>query len=210
MRFQGHRQVVPKIKAFAGLLRRRRFFINKPLQGRLLILSLLYVSFVLLVLAAVFFTPVIMDLEEADASSRQAIDAANLLLFLHARFWICAVLAIAVVSLDSIRISHRIAGPLRAFHAVFDSLRSGHIPTPLNLRRKDLLKPEAAKINAMLDGLREKVDEIEAARGQLGETLAACAKQAEGSPDRELAALVEDVTTRARELDRKLEFFEND
>ena len=65
------------------------------------------------------------------------------------------------------------------------------------------------KINAMLDGLRETVDEIEATRGQLGETLDACAKKAEGSPDRELAALVEDVTTRARELDRKLEFFEN-
>lgn len=149
------------------LLRRRRFLIHRRIQYALLFSSLGHVLLVTTVVGVVLFLPLWMDLHGEEATSEAAARAARQILYLHARFWPAIGLALVLTALDSIRTSHRIAGPLFRFSQVLREVRAGRVPDRIVLREGDLLRVECDEINAALVEVRRKVDEIHEARLEL-------------------------------------------
>jgi hypothetical protein len=149
------------------LFRRRRFLIRPGLQLRLVAASFTHVVLVTGVIAAGLFGPAIVALLANDPDTARAFDAANQILYLHIRFWPVVLLAVVVVGLDSIRISHLIAGPLFRFDRILLGVRAGRIPAPIRLRRGDLLGNECKQINATLLVVRDHLQEVEQARERL-------------------------------------------
>ena len=125
--------------------RRRRYFIDKRIQTRMVAIT---VFFVLLVgvLAIVIFP--------------QANDWQNKLLIAG---FVIAIVAISIfIIMYGIRITHRIVGPIVAFNRHIAMVRDGHYKKDLHLRKKDEFQNLAISFNSMLTRIRERTrDTIE-------------------------------------------------
>lgn len=70
------------------------------------------------------------------------------------------LLVIAVVWRGSILASHRIAGPVYVFARQIKAVGTGDLTARIKLRDKDKFKEEAAEMNAGLDALQARVDNL--------------------------------------------------
>jgi len=121
-----------RMTVWRRFLRRRRFLICSSLQMPLLLHSFGHLTIVSVALVAVLFGPSIVSLLRNEATSDRALSAANQILFLHPRFWPTLALALLLVALDSIRTSHRIAGPLYRFNRALDRVSPRGFRSPSN------------------------------------------------------------------------------
>jgi methyl-accepting chemotaxis protein len=121
------------------------------------------VAAVALTIGAVLL-PVVAEVREGE--ERGAIDfkAAAALSSLHSGVWIAGLIALVLVALHSIKTSHRIAGPLYRFRAVYRALAEGGSPSSVMLRRGDLLHEDAAALNDALAEIRRRAEESRRAR----------------------------------------------
>ena len=194
----------PAIKNF---FRRRKFFINKNIQLSLLIKSLLYVFFSLLLVAVFLFAPLMIELERSGYYSEKAVQVANQILYLHANFWPAVLLCLIAIGLHSIRTSHRFVGPLYRFCTVFRSIKEGYLPRPIYLRKGDYLLAEAEEINQMLEGLCAKITEIQGAQELLNEAISQCRDVAGHATGEEMTKRVNEVVKKGNELGNKVGYF---
>jgi hypothetical protein len=132
--------------------RRRRYILDRELQLSLVGVSLAHVLFVLCLAAVCLFGPAAFTLLRSDPSSTDGQDAARTILYLHRLYWPAGLLAIIAVCLDSIRVSHRIAGPLYRFRRVLEDVYNGR-SAYVRLRHGDFLQKEAQRINLALSEL---------------------------------------------------------
>ncbi len=139
------------LSATERFLRRRNFFIHRRLQLRLLGKSLLHTLLIATVMGVALFGPLFLTLQRDPTPTEAALRAADLVLFLHTRFWPALALAFLLVTLDSIRTSHRIAGPLFRFERTLQDVRDGKDAPPITLRKGDFLEAEAELINVALE-----------------------------------------------------------
>jgi hypothetical protein len=151
----------PRLRRF---MRRRRFIVHPRLQGRLMLASFAHVGIVCGVFAIGLFGPAVIAMFQSDPNSVQALESANQVLYLHVRFWPVVLLAFLLVGLDSVRISHRIAGPMFRFDRVLQRLRERRVPPPIRLRKGDMLHRECGRINTLLVDARRDVMEIQGSR----------------------------------------------
>ncbi len=134
--------------------KRKQFVVDQRLQSKLLLYSFRHILIVVLAVAFVLFTPSIAVVINNDVQSEQAVRAAAHLLHLHASFWTTAVLVVILVAADSIRLSHKIAGPLHRFRKALREWRTGEIPQRIQLREGDLLLDFCDEVNVALDDAR--------------------------------------------------------
>lgn len=161
----------------ADFCRRRHFLPRRALQLRLLANVIVSLAVFSMLLIMALFLPLMHIVRGAVPDAPDTVEAARRLLFLNSRFWPALGLAVVVVTLLSIRSSHRIAGPLYRFSVIFDAVKSGKIPMPFRIRKGDLLTEDAARINAMLDTLRERERVVEQAAFELHEIAATLDRQ---------------------------------
>jgi methyl-accepting chemotaxis protein len=145
--------------------RRRRVLIAR-LQLRLLSLNILYLSAVMFVFLAAIFSPVIVDLY-SDGPPEKLVRAADEFLGLHSRVWPAVPIALLLISFHSVVISHRIAGPLYRFRAVFRSVQQGDFTAYAGIRRRDYLQAEAAALREMIGGLGQRISSVKVAAREL-------------------------------------------
>lgn len=162
-----------RMSAWQLFLRRRRFVVKRRLQARLLLASVIHVTIVCGVIAAVLFGPVILALMGGDPLTQPVVRAADQLLYLHHQFWPAVALVVVLVALHSIRVSHTIAGPLKRFERALEEIETGRLPDPIRLRHDDLLHEEAARINRTVATVRarraEQEARVQALRDLIGE-----------------------------------------
>jgi hypothetical protein len=142
----------PDLGPLKRFRRRRRFLLDRELQLSLVGVSLAHALFALCLAAVCLFGPAAFTMLRSDPSSADGQDAARTILYLHRLYWPAGLLALIAVCLDSIRVSHRIAGPLYRFRHVLEDVcngRSAHV----RLRRGDFLQREADRINLALSEL---------------------------------------------------------
>ncbi len=187
--------------------RRRKFIVDRALQLRLIAISLGYVVFFVLAVTAALFVPLMLQLRTADLNTSDAFDFATSALYLHKHFWPVALLSLAVVALHAVLTSHRLAGPLYRFRRIIESVRDGCLPGPGRLRRRDYLQPEMKLINEMLEGLRARVAEIQAARTSLAESISECRRRAETLGDDELTRCIGDLAVKGDRLAESVDSF---
>jgi methyl-accepting chemotaxis protein len=154
------------------LTRRKKYLVDKGLQLRFVWMNLSYAALLLIAMAVSLFAPLIFQMNNLDARSAEASDAAVSLLYLHDRFWLPVVLTLILVTAHSLKTTHRVAGPLFRFRSVFASIEAGILPKPVKLRKNDYLDTELNAINRMLESLRLQVSEITRLAERLHESAA--------------------------------------
>jgi len=168
---------------------RRRILVDE-FQYRLLAFNVLYFFILLVVMAAFLFVPLMIKLSSSTLPMAEREEVANLILSLHARLWPALAVAFVLLAAHSVLVSHRIAGALYRFKAVFRELGQGNFAVRANLRKRDYLLKEAAELNAM----------IEAVGGRLGVAADQCAHLEERLNGAKTSAQQGDLDACRREL----------
>jgi methyl-accepting chemotaxis protein len=152
------------------------------------------------------FGPVLLDLQSPNRIDDGA-DTAVVMLYMHGRFWWIAGICLAVAIVDSVRVSHRIAGPLVPMKRNLRALGDGKLPGPLRTRAHDYLKQEVEILNAASAGLARRIDALQQANAATVAELLRCSEALAGGSDGACAALTS-AQQNAREVGQLLAGFE--
>lgn len=122
---------------------RQQSFVNRQIQGSLLWrLAGYWLVYALLVWHALFLWHIV-DYEKTFAEQTGATLSFGRLYFEfcqeNIRLAICALAIFPLFFWDALRLTHRIAGPLKRFRDALERLTRGESVAPLTLRRDDLL-----------------------------------------------------------------------
>ncbi len=138
--------------AWQRFWRRRQYIVDVKLQlsvvGLVLFSNLIFIC----ALAAALFIPLALAM---DRSTHPLAPEARQILALDRKFWPAAGLGAIIVSLMSLALSHRIAGPMVRIKGALNGLIAGQKVRPVRLRRKDFFKDVAH----LVDDLRVEIDE---------------------------------------------------
>ena len=147
-----------------------------------------------LVAGSLCFVPLFLAFSRTPEPGFEQARIAGEILALDRHLWKLAIgIAIAIVPPATI-LYRRVTGPLVRFRRTFDALASGTLPAGFRIRSGDYLHREADSLHAMLQGLRERVEQIRETHTALRDALhrAADRPARHGDPSeavRELARL---------------------
>ena len=180
--------------------KRRVVSMVHPLQVRMLSQVVAYSLIIFVLLAIPVFKPLMQSLDNPTLSWQERAVVANDLLNLHARFWPWALGASFVVMIHcihSLRLMHRVAGPLYRLKHVFPQIGNGNLCVRTVLREGDYLTPEADLVNQMTAQLQSKITALKHAQVMLA---------LDASRIRELAVAKEDpaLTALAKQMEQNL------
>lgn len=182
-------------------LRRRRYIVDRKLQGSLVAHGVIYGVAVLAAVGLGIFAPLLWGL--GDPRADQGFEEQSLvMIYLHERFWLIAGGSLLVVVLGAVRFSHRVAGPMVRFKRNLRLIAAGELPPPLRTRRDDFLKDEVEALNRAVAGVDERVTAIRRAQLEVRRRLRAF-EEAQGEPSPQLRRAVE----ACEELDRAVRTF---
>jgi methyl-accepting chemotaxis protein len=133
--------------------KRRKFFIDKKLQTKYILLTMVMLLFYTMALVFVLFIPYILPLE-LGATMGEQVDAARMLLSLHKTVWPAIGVVIVVTGVMTIFVSHGVAGPVYRFKKVLAEVAAGNLNINITLRKHDDLKDLADAMNAVIAELR--------------------------------------------------------
>ncbi len=188
--------------------KRRRILVDR-LQLQLLTITLLYFAVTAAVFAVAIFAPLVWQLNVEGPGVEQA-GAASEFLSLHKRFWPALLATFALLSAHAILTSHRIAGPLYRFRAVFEEIGDGNLALWVGLRRRDLLLKEAEALNRMILGLREGVQRVARHEREASRCAAGLERALGASPGGETAAQLANLQEALALLEQQLKHFKVD
>jgi methyl-accepting chemotaxis protein len=126
--------------------------VSRNLQIRLLLHSMLFMLFAVVVTVIIMMYPVLPDLYFSTNIDFRY-HAAQGFIFLIEWLIPIVVALFAVFAVHQIMITHRVCGPLVNFTATFDKMLEGDFTRRVALRRGDFLQQECAKINDIIDSL---------------------------------------------------------
>ena len=149
--------------------RRKRFLIDK-LQYQLLVINVAYFLVILLIFVILLYAPLVLQLN-SDRSYLALENAAQEFLFLDERVWLPLLLTFACLTVHSIFMTHRIAGPLYQLRRLIDAVGDGNLTDRAMLREKDYLRKEEAAINNMIDKLSRRISSVEEQAGEMRTSL---------------------------------------
>ena len=156
---------------------RKRLFVNKAIQGRLMVRVGLYWFLyhgVLWMSLFLFRYAEHRGAVLAGAEPRSFADLYGQFASQYFGIWVCGFAIAPIVLWDALRFSHRIVGPLVRFKNTFDSLATGANVGEVRLRNGDLLQEMQESFNRYLATLQTfEPNDAEAAKSDLiEETLA--------------------------------------
>ena len=139
---------------------RKRFFIDKKIQTKYIILTILLLLIYTFLFAVILFLPYIIPLS-FDYPIEEQTKAARMLLNLHQSVWPALGAVILIMSTLSIFITHKIAGPVYRFKKDLAEVSAGNLDITIRLREKDDLKDLAEDLNLMIKELRVFVNTLQ-------------------------------------------------
>lgn len=134
-------------------LTKRKYFIDKRLQTKYILLTILLLLIYSMLFALILFTPYIFELETG-ATLEEKTAAARMLLELHKSVWPSLGLVVAILGSASIFVTHRFAGPVYRFKRDLSEVCAGNLEISFRLRRGDDLKDLAESLNLLIAELR--------------------------------------------------------
>ena len=136
--------------------KRRNYFIDRKLQTKYIIVTLLLLLVYTALFVVILFTPYIIPLQ-MDYSLEEQSRAARMLLALHKSVWPALGLVIVIMSGLSIFVTHRVAGPVYRLRKALSEVAAGNLNFTIKLRKNDDLQDLAADMNLVVEELREFV-----------------------------------------------------
>lgn len=189
---------------------RRGFNMAHPLQVRILSQVIVYSAIIFLLLAIPVFKPLMQALDNPALSWQERAVVANDLLNLHARFWPWALgagLVVLIHCIHSIRLMHRVAGPLARLKHVFPQIGNGNLCVRTTLRQGDYLTPEVDLVNHMTVQLHSKITALKHVQVLLALDAARIRELATAKEDPALASLAKQMEQNLSGLKSSLDMF---
>ena len=143
--------------------RRRVRVVYRSLQYHFLAQFFIYSAVIVFFLAVFLFVPDMLNMQDESLSVSERTNAADRVLTLHVKVWPAAVVLIALLGLHSFLTFHRLSGPLYRFRRIFSQICEGEMVYPIKIRQKDFLHTEEEAINAMLNILTDKLQNLQQA-----------------------------------------------
>jgi methyl-accepting chemotaxis protein len=144
----------------AGIKRRQDPIVDRELQYRFFALILVYGAIILLFLAVTLFVPNILDMINEDLSLVERGAAGNRILGYHSWAWFAALALLFLLGIHSVRIFHRLVGPLYRFRLAFEKIKEGDLSVRVRLRKEDYLHKEEDAINEMVEVFEGKWEQV--------------------------------------------------
>lgn len=129
--------------------KRRKYFINKRYQGRLLAISLIFVlggCLLFIVIFSTFFSDV-QTITYSENNIQLSQSPAELLKKIVVQNWLLICVVIFAVVILTTLLSHRIAGPMYRFERTLELMQQGYLNYTIHLRDKDEGQELASRIN---------------------------------------------------------------
>jgi hypothetical protein len=173
--------------------RRKTLVINKPLQGRMILGMALTPS---LALAAIAVLTAVWCTRTMEAAALEEAELPNLtpVFYVVVAFELVAAIYLMV---NSLKISHRVAGPAYRICKSLERIRTGDLAFTVNLRKGDHLTEIRDQLNLLLDWLNENPPKGCTTRKQATTAAAASAATSLIPHETELEQLAHDAITAA-------------
>lgn len=139
--------------------RLKNLFINKGLQFKIIMTSLVYMFLVMVVTTGAILYPDLYTMFSSQELSAQYQAAQNFLV-LAKRIIPSTVILSVLFFIHQLFMTHKICGPLVNFTTTFKKIGDGDLSRRVILRKGDYLKVECEAINGMIEGLSKKFQSI--------------------------------------------------
>jgi methyl-accepting chemotaxis protein len=154
--------------------RRQQYsIVDRSLQYRVLAIIVTYSLVIVLFLIICLFVPDILAMSNEDLSWEIRAAAAEKLLTLHSRVWPAILAMVCVLGIHSVRIFHRLIGPLYRFRWAFAEIAKGTLNFRVQIRKNDYLHQENEALNEMIDALAGQCESMQQAGSRALDSLAA-------------------------------------
>ena len=142
--------------------RRQKYsIVDRSLQYRVLAIIISYSLVIVLFLAICLFVPDILSMSNEQLSWEIRAAAADKLLTLHSRVWPAIIAMVCVLGIHSVRIFHRLIGPLYRFRWAFAKIGEGDLSFRVQIRKNDYLQKEKKILNEMIDALARQCESMQ-------------------------------------------------
>jgi len=188
--------------------RRQQYsIVDRSLQYRVLAIIVTYSLVIVLFLVICLFVPDILAMSNEDLSWEIRAAAAEKLLTLHSRVWPAIIAMVCVLGIHSVRIFHRLIGPLYRFRWAFAEIAKGALNFRVQIRKNDYLHRENEALNEMIEALADQCESMQQAGSRALNSLTALEQglsndHGEQDPDQELLKqhrqLLEDLVDRVK------------
>jgi len=154
--------------------RRQQYsIVDRSLQYRVLAIIVTYSLVIVLFLIICLFVPDILAMSNEDLSWEIRAAAAEKLLTLHSRVWPAILAMVCVLGIHSVRIFHRLIGPLYRFRWAFAEIAKGTLNFRVQIRKNDYLHRENEALNEMIDALAGQCESMQQAGSKALDSLTA-------------------------------------
>ena len=154
--------------------RRQQYsIVDRSLQYRVLAIIVTYSLVIVLFLIVCLFVPDIMAMSNEELSWEIRAAAAEKLLTLHSRVWPAIIAMVCVLGIHSVRIFHRLIGPLYRFRWAFAEIAQGALNFRVQIRKNDYLHRENEALNEMIDALAGQCEFMQQAGSRALDSLSA-------------------------------------
>ncbi|UCG22030.1 MAG: methyl-accepting chemotaxis protein [Deltaproteobacteria bacterium] len=188
--------------------RRQQYsIVDRSLQYRVLAIIVTYSLVIVLFLVICLFVPDILAMSNEELSWEIRGLAAEKLLTLHSRVWPAIIAMVCVLGIHSVRIFHRLIGPLYRFRWAFAEIAKGALNFRVQIRKSDYLHKENEALNEMINALADQCESIQQAGSRALDSLTALEQGSNNehggrNPDQELLKqhrkLLEDLLDRVK------------
>lgn len=142
--------------------KRKKFFIQKDFQGRLILHYFLFAvaGYLLFALLLAFFSADTITINYENQRMQLGNTPFILINKIVAANWILLIFGGALLVFIAIRLTHRVAGPQFKIEETLQSMRQGDLTNTIYLRKKDESQELAKNINLFNQQLSENITEI--------------------------------------------------
>jgi len=162
---------------------------------------------VLFVLVAAMMAPLMIELDNPAANYIEKQRVADVLLFFDEQLWLPLGAAFLLLAVHSLAVSHKIAGPLYRFRAVYKSVGEGDLAIRANIRKGDYLHADAKALNEMIGALETKIRKLEDLAQRLREESAKLKEAAGSGSIAEVRKVAERVESRVEAMGGQMAHF---
>ncbi len=139
----------------------KNLFIDKGLQSKVIVTSMMYMFLVLVVTICTILFPAISEMyTSTDLNVKYK--AAQAFLLLAKNLLPSTIVLFLFFFIHLVIITHRICGPLVNFRNTFNRMATGDLTRKVHLRKGDYLVRECNQINSMIEGLSEHIQTVRA------------------------------------------------
>ena len=188
--------------------RRQQYsIVDRSLQYRVLAIIVTYSLVIVLFLVICLFVPDILAMSNEDLSWDIRLAAAEKVLTLHSRVWPAIIAMVCVLGIHSVRIFHRLIGPLYRFRWAFAEIAKGALNFRVQIRKTDYLHRENEALNEMIDALAGQCESMQQAGTRALDSFTALEQGSNNGGDKTDQGLLKQHRQRLEDLIDEVKYF---